>query len=443
MEKLPQLADPDRSPRKRFPWYRKRLLPKYLKGLNNKLYLSDALNGRRWQFLHHGLDDFRDGYPLLSDRTCVDRARGPIPLLKNVPETSCTVRKSTRKRFTEYQSCFSKLLPLQQARKDYIDAIEYSLSQHPLALYPHLEESVPSELFVKVVDILDHELYLNSEIVDGSTEGQEQNWCRPQISKCLPKEKQVYMTAKNTSTRTVLEELKPKNPYTWLSKKKAKAKDDKHIRHTASPVIDENVKKVTKEFCDWVASLGGENYNIDEETLMSLFACGYETKPALSVPIHVVELNNVPAQLRKIVGTPLPQLPMTLSSKTDLWLSKDSYYSPRWEKTRFGAWYLHPQTWKKLKADEPLQDPNAGAYGVTVELLNKLKEKDEEIVRLHSTKAFKAFIDRKGYRRPEFLMKFFNQTPESMDRNTSRLSTVNLSKKNRWSASTHGEAVIN
>ena len=33
-------------------------------------------------------------------------------------------------------------------------------------------------------------------------------------------------------------------------------------------------------------------------TLTSLFASGYETKPALSVPIHVVELTNIPAELR-------------------------------------------------------------------------------------------------------------------------------------------------
>lgn len=32
---------------------------------------------------------------------------------------------------------------------------------------------------------------------------------------------------------------------------------------------------------------------------MSLFASGYETKPALSVPIHVVELTNVPQELRQ------------------------------------------------------------------------------------------------------------------------------------------------
>ena len=57
------------------------------------------------------------------------------------------------------------------------------------------------------------------------------------------------------------------------------------------------MRAVTAEFCAWVASLGGEN-NIEESTITSLFASGYETKPALSVPIHVVELTNVPPELR-------------------------------------------------------------------------------------------------------------------------------------------------
>ena len=63
---------------------------------------------------------------------------------------------------------------------------------------------------------------------------------------------------------------------------------------------EEHIKKVTKEFCDWVAeSLGGDQNKFEESTIMSLFASGYETKPALSVPIHVVELTNVPQELRQ------------------------------------------------------------------------------------------------------------------------------------------------
>lgn len=50
--------------------------------------------------------------------------------------------------------------------------------------------------------------------------------------------------------------------------------------------------------------MGGENNNIEESTIHSLFASGYETKPALSVPIHVVELTNVPPELRMSATVP-------------------------------------------------------------------------------------------------------------------------------------------
>ena len=42
----------------------------------------------------------------------------------------------------------------------------------------------------------------------------------------------------------------------------------------------------------------------------SLFASGYETKPALSVPIHVVQLSDVPLELRNgaMVSPDLPSL---------------------------------------------------------------------------------------------------------------------------------------
>ena len=53
-----------------------------------------------------------------------------------------------------------------------------------------------------------------------------------------------------------------------------------------------------------MADLGGENNNIEESTIHSLFASGYETKPALSVPIHVVELTNVPPELRMSATVP-------------------------------------------------------------------------------------------------------------------------------------------
>jgi hypothetical protein len=68
-------------------------------------------------------------------------------------------------------------------------------------------------------------------------------------------------------------------------------------------IKDDHIKKVTEDYCDWVKSLGGE-HNIDPTTITSLFASGYETKPPLSVPIHVVELTNIPNELRPTAYAP-------------------------------------------------------------------------------------------------------------------------------------------
>ena len=98
-----------------------------------------------------------------------------------------------------------------------------------------------------------------------------------------------------------------RNPYRWLPKKDERDKKDRKKvseKRVTTPSEDEHINNVTKEFCDWVASLGGDTNNIEESTITSLFASGYETKPALSVPIHVVELTNVPPELRMSANVP-------------------------------------------------------------------------------------------------------------------------------------------
>ena len=40
----------------------------------------------------------------------------------------------------------SRTLPMQQQKRDNVDDIEMSLLEHQLALFPHLEDSVPPEV---------------------------------------------------------------------------------------------------------------------------------------------------------------------------------------------------------------------------------------------------------------------------------------------------------
>lgn len=53
------------------------------------------------------------------------------------------------------------------------------------------------------------------------------------------------------------EDSKHKNPYMWLQDKEEAVKEDKKmkIKRLPSPSPDEDIKQITKEFCEWVASL--------------------------------------------------------------------------------------------------------------------------------------------------------------------------------------------
>ena len=62
------------------------------------------------------------------------------------------------KRLNRNQRFYSKKIPLAEAKQESIDQIINGLAQHPLALYPHLEETLPPELFETLLEILDPEI---------------------------------------------------------------------------------------------------------------------------------------------------------------------------------------------------------------------------------------------------------------------------------------------
>ncbi|KAM3936801.1 protein FAM47E-like [Leptodactylus fuscus] len=435
-------------PPPRYPWYKERLHKKFLKESNHKMNLSGALNTQQWKFLPKGLDDFRDGFPSSIAAPHIPATKGHLHILQNVTHNPEPTRKD-KKRFTKEQVYISKLLPQQQAHREYIAGIEYGLAQHPLALYPHLEEGVPPDLFEEIVGILDPEMRLRS--ASGSYEGILED--QEEEKSLTPAEQQDLQSVKSREASTRLssmsEQSRLKNPYKWLSNQEPVPEEKKSTTmQSFTPALDENVKQVTKEFCDWVTSLGGEPCNVNESTIFSLFASGYETKPALSVPIHVVELNNIPAELRMSVGVSPQQGTVKTSVLKNTQKSMEFTYCPSWVKTRHGAWYLDPQTWKRQRVNEPLKDPAIDTKENGALPTERLSQKDEDLLQLHGTIAFKDFIEKKGYRKPEFLNKLFCKK----DGITSDCAIVTESRaassaRNTWyrssSASTHEDSVIN
>lgn len=109
---------------------------------------SDALNSQRWRFLKSGLDDFRNGYPPPSDNIIIRGKSGPVPIILQYKKMNASqmVPYKARELPTKSSVDLSKLSVAQKAKKDYIVQAERCLMQHPLALYPHLEESVSPEV---------------------------------------------------------------------------------------------------------------------------------------------------------------------------------------------------------------------------------------------------------------------------------------------------------
>ncbi|KAG9468831.1 hypothetical protein GDO78_021874 [Eleutherodactylus coqui] len=383
----------------RHPWYKERLHKKILKETNHKLNLSGALNTHQWKFLPKGGADFRDGYPTVTTASHIPATKGHALFLRNVDDPEPTQK---HKKFTKEQAYLSKLLPQQQARREYICGIEYGLAQHPLALYPHLEEGVPPEVFEEIVDILDPEMRLRSasgtyEVIPEVQE--EDNLLTP-----AEQQEEQSVKSRDASTRQ-------------------------------SSILSLHSRQ------------GGEPCNINESIIFSLFASGYETKPALSVPIHVVELSNVPPELRMSVGVSSQRGTAKTSASRNIQQSTESTYCQSWVKTRYGAWYLDPKTWKWQKINEPLKDPVLEKIENGSHSSQKLSQKDEELLQLHGTIAFKDFIKKKGYRKPEFLNKLFCKKFGVLSDSSIGHESTATSAKHTWyrssSASTHEDSIIN
>ncbi|XP_025045837.2 protein FAM47E [Pelodiscus sinensis] len=368
------------------PWYKEKLSCKCF-GRHSKATFSGSLNSQRWRFLKNGLDDFRSGVPAPSDNIIIRGPKGPLPIVlpNNAPDASRGAQQKAGKIFARQ----FRLSPLQKARQDHIAKTEYCLSQHPLVLYPHLKESISPELFEEVVAILDPEMCLHSEAGD-----KDRDWERHTPQQVPDQLEDGTSKEISLTSSTLLKQTKSKNPYLYFSKKEVAARE-KAAMQCYVPPLDENVKRATKEFCDWVASWGGESYNIEEDTIMRLFDAGYVTKPTLAKTVEVVEINNVPLELKQC-------LEFSLSPKVVRSLSK-GLYQPKWEKFRYGAWYLDPKTWRKLKANEPLEDPKVAAERL-LKLRKRFSEKETDAVQLHGTHAFNEFLEKKGYRKPEFLL---------------------------------------
>ncbi|XP_050964851.1 protein FAM47E [Labeo rohita] len=390
----------------KFPWFKERLKTKYLRDLRQKQQLSGSLDSRKWRFLSQGLDDFRDGYPTVHKELFTQCKSGPSPAVFGMPNHACSV-KFPKKRLSKNQVCYSKQNPQNQAQREFIDAVEYKLKQHPLALYPHLESGMTPELFDQVLSVLDPDMCMKGELSITSpskkVEHLEKSSAQCEIS--TPETIKPSITIKPQKEKC--KEARPRNPYKWQKLKETLRVEDHmaSVKHLHSVLQEDDKQMITKLFCEWITSLDGETSDLTESAILDLFKSDYEKKPSLSLPINKSDPNQAP--------------------KPKLYSSVEEHHKDQ-SVEELTQVYKPKRT---QDANDPLRDITG-----SLDFEEQLSEKGEELKQIHGIQAFREFIINKGVRMPWFLSAVF---PEDEQKNRIRSSNTASST----SSSSKGRAV--
>lgn len=423
-----------KGPRRHHPWYKERLKLKFLKSNSH----SGQLDGSKWTFVAGDIDDFRTGAPMKTKGRDMLKKKNinPVPLINT--RSSEVLRKSSsnfhsvswRSKIISnnpgLRTLYSKVGPQRQAQQEHMYEAEASLLRHPFSLYPHLEESIDPELREDVVLLLDPELkqeFSECELHLGSEQSVNQN--DNVIKEEDEGEEGEGSPSKEPIDHVASEEqvLSQESSRRQLAVYKFPLKKTREEREREKSIIDSQrvisasqqskVDQVTHNLVQWVRDLGGSDdaSTIDDQTIKNLFGSDYESKPMLIAPVHVVELVNIPPELRlesrgyshsAFSGSPSLRPDSAYSyvgyenqarkrarGFTVPWMSIEE---PRCVKTKYGAWYLPISMWKLRPADEPLQDPKDVQAKAESDDVMKGLAMDKMFASLHGARVFKDFI---------------------------------------------------
>uniref|UniRef100_A0A8C6FZJ8 Protein FAM47E n=1 Tax=Moschus moschiferus TaxID=68415 RepID=A0A8C6FZJ8_MOSMO len=346
------------------PWYKDKLPSKcFAKHKKALLKFPTSLDIRQWVFVKEGLDDFRKGCLLCKDLISRGPNEGFLPVIAHrVPQHA-----PAKKKLPAEAEVFSTLSSAQRARKAFVEEIEAHLTRHPLALYPKLEQDLPADLLLKVLEVLD------------------------------PDRKLEDLWAVEEAAEEAVEKAPVSYPASLYYEDKKSSRKDSLIDSS----FEKNVPKGIQQFCKWVSTFG--DLGIDEEFIMKLCEVSCDCPP-IHDKAHMKKISQVSSKLRFGVRISKREA-MKFSMEEQNWQRKlqkpHNPYKPDWVKIRYGAWYLQPKLWKKLINDEPLIDPKA--------LFGKKFPEQDILEELYGTIAFKDFILSKGYRMPDILERLFTR----------------------------------
>ncbi|XP_035144428.1 protein FAM47A [Callithrix jacchus] len=152
-----------------------------------------------------------------------------------------------------------------------------------------------------------------------------------------------------------------------------------------------------RDFFKWVKDMG-----VDEESIRDFFDFTPECKPTCDQQ-KTKKINECHSELKYSMELSEKD-EVKFFSQEQVWNRKTpkppNSYTAQPVKMRYGAWYLKPKLWRKLRSDEPLIDPK---------LLLKNPEESNILDELYGPIAFKDFILSKGYEMPVLIERLFTR----------------------------------
>lgn len=143
----------------------------------SKSVKKPKIKPKNWLFLDTGLDDFRGGAPKNFNKLSDDRPETSKPLNLAMPvvlnnQDKLDQAKQKREDYLGLSSrpknkatkldknmaVLSKQLPRSEQKRNHIQQVETKLLAHPLALYPHLLNSLPNDLINNVSRLLESDV---------------------------------------------------------------------------------------------------------------------------------------------------------------------------------------------------------------------------------------------------------------------------------------------
>ncbi|TPP67575.1 hypothetical protein FGIG_03257, partial [Fasciola gigantica] len=319
-----------------------------------------------------------------------------------------------------------------------IEEIESALLKHPLLLFPYLQSSAPMKLLRPTFKMLE-------KIVNGPPVTDSKTIAISPFRK--------GWSGQRTTTESSLTnnaEQSDGNIRFNTVKNFTRVKEREKLVQVLEPEIffeNPTLRVSTTNFCDWVKALNGNDEdNPEPTTIASLFSGTHDAQPPVSAPITVLPLDSLPTELKSKGSAPPYMLteqqqikPSTGKyrfdpSKASQKIKKARFYyeylftqtAIKYDKMRYGAWFLPPNDWKLLRADEQLEPLPILNDSQEAELKKRSIALYEQMIHMHGYEAFKQFAESQKKRLPGFVTKPANIMTNGISNSLLKQSVENV-----------------